>query len=231
MNKFTTLFLCITFLGIFSMSAQREKIQYSTKFDNRTIHWGYYLGLNQKSFKISYTDADTYIDVEPSVGFSVGLIAGWKIHNNITLRIEPGLSSNTKVLTFTNIAGGERENVREIGATYLHIPLLLKFSTNRLNNFRPYVLGGFSYDYNFSSNEKNPDDNSNGEFRMTSSNFGYELGIGCDFYLPFFIFSPSIRGNFALNNELVYDEDPNSPWTGNIDYLGSRGVFISLAFH
>jgi len=231
MNKLTTLFLCCVFLGVFSAKAQREKIQYQTKFDNRTFHWGYYLGLNNKTFKISYTDDDTYINVEPSVGFSVGLIAGWKIHNNITLRLEPGLSSNTKVLTFTNIVGGDRERVREIGATYLHMPLLLKFSTNRLYNFRPYVLGGFSYDYNFSSNEDNPDDNSNGEFRMTSSNFGYELGIGCDFYMPYFIFSPSIRGTFAINNELVYDDDPASPWTGSVDYFGSRGVFISLAFH
>jgi len=231
MKKIAFLFLCFTLLGVLSTTAQREKIQYQTKFDNRTLHWGYYLGLNQKSFKISYTDADTHIDVDASTGFSVGLIAGWKIHNNITLRLEPGLSSNTKTLSFTNIPGGEKDSIRQIGATYLHIPLLLKLSTNRLNNFRPYVLGGVSYDYNFSSNQDNPDDNSSGEFRMKSHNFGYELGFGVDFYLPYFIFSPSIRGTFAINNELVYDNDPDSPWTSPIDYFGSRGVFISLAFH
>ena len=96
---------------------------------------------------------------------------------------------------------------------------------------RPYILGGLSYDYNFSSNQDNPDDNSNGEFRMKTNNFGYELGFGIDFYLQHFIFSPSIRGTFAINNELVYDNDPNSPWTSSIDYFGTRGIFISLAFH
>ena len=96
---------------------------------------------------------------------------------------------------------------------------------------RPYVIGGVSYDHNFSSNENNSDDNSSGEFRMKTSNFSYEVGLGVDLYLPYFIFSPSIRGIFAINNELVYDEDPNSPWTGNIDYLGTRGIFINLAFH
>lgn len=231
MNKLTTLFLCCVFLGIFSANAQQEKIQYNSDFDNKMIYWGFYLGLNQKSFKISYTNDDTYIDIEPSLGFNVGLIAALKIHKNIALHLEPGLSSNTKVMSFTNIPGGPRDSIREIGATYLHIPLLLKLSTNRQNNFRPYVLGGISYDYNFSSNEDNPDDNISGEFRMKSANFGYELGIGCDFYMPFFVFSPSIRGAFALNNELVYDDDPNSPWTGSVDYLGTRGVFISLAFH
>ena len=32
-------------------------------------------------------------------------------------------------------------------------------------------------------------------------------------------------------NELVKDNDPNSPWTGNIDYFGTRGVFLKLSFH
>ena len=32
-------------------------------------------------------------------------------------------------------------------------------------------------------------------------------------------------------DELVKDNDPNSPWTGNIDYFGTRGVFLKLSFH
>ena len=124
MNKFTILFLCCAFLSVLNSNAQNEKIQYQTKFDNKTIHWGYYLGLNQKSFNISYTDDDTFIEVKPSTGFSVGLIAGLKLHNNITLRLEPGLSSNTKTLAFTNIEGGQRDSIRDINATYLHLSLI-----------------------------------------------------------------------------------------------------------
>ena len=108
---------------------------------------------------------------------------------------------------------------------------MLKFSANRLNNIRPYVIGGASYDYNFSSNQDNPNDNSSGEFRMKKQNFMYEMGIGVDLYLPYFVFSPSIRGVFAINNELVKDTDANSPWTGSVDYFGTRGIFLKLAFH
>ena len=230
MKKIVLFFICLFLLGNLNSFSQKEVIQYQTKFDNKTFHWGYYLGLNQKTLKISYTDPDTYIEVEPNVGFNVGLIAGWKMHKNITLRFEPGLSSNTKTLAFTDIQG-KKDSIRQIGGTYLHLPLLLKLNTNRLGNMRPYVIGGVSYDHNFSSNENNSDDNSSGEFRMKTSNFSYEVGLGVDLYLPYFIFSPSIRGIFAINNELVYDEDPNSPWTGNIDYLGTRGIFINLAFH
>jgi len=210
---------------------KRDIVEYKQNWDKQTVFWGYYLGLNQKSYKITYTSADTFINVKSSGGFEVGLIGDLRLHKNINLRIEPGLSSNTKTLEFTHIIGEENVRTREVFGTYLRIPLLLKFSTDRLNNMRPYVVGGVSYDYNFSSNQDNPNDNLDGEFRMKKNNFMYEIGVGVDLYLPFFIFSPSIRGVFAINDELVRDNDPNSQWTGSIDYLGTRGVFIKFAFH
>ena len=138
---------------------------------------------------------------------------------------------NTKTLVFNHI-GGENDNIRtrDVGATFLHLPLILKVSTNRLNNVRPYVLGGVSFDYNFSSNEKNNDDNFAGKFRTTTSNYMYEVGIGIDIYLNFFKFSPSLRGVFAINNETVYDNTQPSRWTDPIDFLGTRGFFLHLSF-
>ncbi|WP_440067942.1 porin family protein [Tenacibaculum discolor] len=215
-----------------STQAQREKILKLPSFDKPLFHYGFYLGANNNGYKISYKPSsidNPEIEVESSIGFNVGLIADLRLHNNINLRFEPGLMSNTKTLRFNHISGSENVNTREVGATYLHLPLLLKFSTNRLNNMRPYVIGGLSYDHNFSSNEKNNDDNFAGEFRTTTNNFMYEVGIGVDFYLSYFKFSPSIRGVFAINNEVKYD-NKSSQWTDPINFLGTRGVFLHLAF-
>ncbi|REH46544.1 putative protein-translocating porin PorT [Tenacibaculum gallaicum] len=216
-----------------SSQAQREKILKLPSFDKPLFHYGFYLGANNNDYKISYAPSDfddAEIEVESSIGFNVGLIADLRLHNNINLRFEPGLMSNTKTLRFKHIPGADNINTREVGATYLHLPLLLKLSTNRLNNMRPYVIGGLSYDHNFSSNERNSDDNFAGEFRTTTNNFMYEVGIGVDFYLSYFKFSPSIRGVFAINNEIKYDNKPSSQWTDPINFLGTRGVFLHLAF-
>lgn len=227
--------IIIFIFSVTSITAQtRDKVIYKQNWDKQTVFWGFYLGMNQKDFKISYKNEDTFITSEPSTGFNVGLIGDLRLHKNINLRLEPGLSSNTKTLHFRNenlITA--LDSIRDVNSTYLRIPLLLKLSTNRLYNIRPYLIGGVSYDYNFSSNQDNPDDNSNGNenFRMKKNNFTYEIGVGVDFYLPYFIFSPSIRGVFAINDELVRDNDPNSPWTGNVDYFGTRGIFLKLAFH
>jgi hypothetical protein len=91
-------------------------------------------------------------------------------------------------------------------------------------------VGGISTDFNLSSNEKNSDDNASNVFRTTSQNLNYELGIGFDFYLYYFKFSPSLRGIFSVQNELIPDSDPESPWTGKISNIFSRGVALIITF-
>ena len=120
---------------------------------------------------------------------------------------------------------------RSIKSTYIHLPILLKYSAKRYNNLRPYILGGLSTSFNLSSNQNNPEDNSNGTFRLKTNTFYYELGIGIDFYLQYFKFSPSIRGVFSLKDELVQDTELDSPWTGNIQKMSARGIFLNLSFH
>ena len=221
------------FVFLFSFAhAQRERVENLPSFDKRRIHYGFYLGVNQNDFKLNLRNSsiqDADITVEPSSGFNVGLIADLRLHKNLNLRLEPGLMTNSKTIYFNHL-NTPRDSVREISSTFLHVPLILKFSTDRYKNIRPYVLAGVSYDYNFTSNERNQDDNSAGQFRMQTHNFMYEVGIGIDIYLYFFKFSPSIRGVFAINNEIKYDDDPNSQWTAPVNFMGTRGVFLSLAF-
>jgi len=225
----------ILLVGFFILSssllAQRDRIENLPSFDKHKFHYGFYLGLNQNDFKLDYKPStyNALIRVTPTIGFNVGLIADLRLHKNINLRFEPGLSSNSKTITFLHI-NSKKDSIREIGSTYLHVPLVLKFSTNRMDNIRPYVLAGISYDYNFSSNERNSDDNASGEFRMKTHSFMYEIGLGIDLYLAFFKFSPSIRGVFALNNELKQDASSTSQWTSPIKFMATRGVFLNFSF-
>jgi hypothetical protein len=216
-----------------ALYAQRERVEYLPTFDKRQIHYGFYLGFNQNDLKVSLKDVDAVpnanITTTAASGFNVGIVADLRLHKNLNVRFEPGLMTNTKNINFNHLIASN-EKTREISSTYLHVPLLLKFSTDRYKNIRPYVLAGLSYNYNFSSNEANQDDNSSGQFRMNTSNYMYEVGVGIDIYLYFFKFSPSIRGIFALNNEIKYDDDPESPWTSPVNYMGTRGVFLTFAF-
>ncbi|WP_298879145.1 porin family protein [uncultured Polaribacter sp.] len=232
MSKKFILFSFFLFTSI-AFYAQRDRVEYLPSFDKRKIHYGFYLGLNQNDFKFSLREnanvPNANITVSPTAGFNVGLIADLRLHKNLNLRLEPGLMTNAKKIYFNHLTL-PKDSVRDVSSTYLHVPLLFKFSTDRHKNIRPFLLAGVSYNYNFSSNQDNQDDNSAGQFRMKTSNFMYEVGIGMDIYLYFFKFSPSIRGVFAMNNEIKYDDNVNSQWTAPVNYMGTRGVFLTFAF-
>tara|TARA_R110002072_G_scaffold302601_1_gene486547 strand:+ start:27755 stop:28465 length:711 start_codon:yes stop_codon:yes gene_type:complete len=229
-------FILAIVLAAQSANAQlfsKERLANLETFDNRFLTWGYFLGFNSYDFKIDYIDQDqddnTDILVEGQSGFNVGLIGDMRVNKYINLRLEPGLYFAQRNLIFPNFEE-ERDFLRETKSTYIHVPLLVKFSTKRLNNIKPFVVAGVSRSFNLSSNEDNPEDNEQGQFRMTSGTGYFELGFGIDFYLFYFKFTPSIRGVFATSDELVPDDDPNSPWTGNISKLSTRGIFVNFTF-
>jgi hypothetical protein len=167
----------------------------------------------------------------------VGLIADLKLQEYIRLRFEPGLYYTTRDLQYSTSyfpavpAPTPTDLLRQVNSTYIHFPLLLKFLSLRTGNVRPYLLGGVSATLNLSSNSKSIDDNYEDRFRVKPWTTNYELGFGIDIFSEYFIFSPSIRGVFGLNDELIRDNNPNSPWTGNIESMKTRGVFINFAFH
>ena len=236
MKKF--LLLIVVLITTQSISAQlfsREKVLNNENFDKPRLSYGYYLGFNVYDYNIDYTSDVNDVQVLKSTGLNVGLVGNIRINDYIDIRLEPGLVISRRELNFSNtffngISYEEKDLVREIQSTFVHIPLLVKFSTKRINNIKPFVVGGISTGLNLSSQENNPDDNSKNTFRVTKNNLYYELGIGIDLYLTWFKFTPSIRGVFSMQDELVKDVDPNSPWTSNLTQMQTRGLFINFTF-
>ncbi len=234
----------ISFLFLFqTANAQlfrKEKVTYDSNqgrgsTENKLLRWGYFLGFSSYDFNFDYKNDLRDISVERNPGFNVGLIGNLRINNFIDIRLEPGLLITTRILHysqtyFDGVTITDSDLKREVKSTYIHIPLLVKLSTKRINNFKPFIVGGFSTALNLSSNEDNPNDNSNGQFRTKKNMLFYEIGFGIDLYLYNFKFTPSIRGLFAINDELIRDNDPNSPWTSNIASMKTRGVFINFTF-
>jgi hypothetical protein len=222
--------------------AQRSKNIFSKdpiinleNFQKQKLYFGFFLGSNSYDFKIDYKTVGPDILVKKTTGFNVGLIADLKLQEYVNLRFEPGLFYTKRDLNYPASYFPTEptlsQTLREINSTNLHFPLLLKFSSLRTGNIRPYILGGASATLNLSSNSKSKDDNLEQRFRLKPWTTNYELGLGIDIFSEYFIFSPSIRGVFGLSDELIRDNDPNSPWTGNIESMKTRAVFINFSFH
>lgn len=231
---FILIFLFSVNIG-YSQLFTKKKVLNNENFDKPSISWGYFLGLNNYDFNFDYKNNLEDIQTEKSFGFNVGLIGNVRINDYLDFRFEPGLVMSKRSLIYDPTNFNETEfnpiqHQRDIKSTYIHFPLLLKISTKRVNNIKPYITGGFSAAINLSSKEKSLDDNNLGQFRMKKNTFFYELGFGIDLYLEWFKFSPSIRGIFAISDELVPDEDPLSPWTSNIEFMKTSGIVLNFTF-
>lgn len=214
--------------GFFNLFG-KDRVINMENFDKKTWSWGYFLGMNSYDFRFDYEQEQGDILIQKNIGFNIGLIGNLRLNDYIDLRLEPGVVFTSRFLEFPNFVE-DRDRIREVESNYVHVPLLVKFSTKRINNFKPFVVAGGSIAHNLSSNQDNPSDNTAGQFRSKDWTTYIEVGFGIDFYTEYFKFSPSIRGVFGQANELVPDADANSPWTSNLNKMTSRGVFINFTF-
>jgi hypothetical protein len=198
--------------------------------DKQKVHWGYFLGFSSYNYKFDYLTVGKDIELKPSTGFNVGLVGNLRLTEYFDLRFEPGFYATQRNLVYPDIEDSV-DKLREVKAANLHFPLLLKYSALRTGNVRPYLLGGVSATLNLGSNAKAPDDNYSDRFRVKTWTQNYEIGFGIDMYLEYFKFSPSIRGVFGMNDELIRDNRPDSPWTGNIQSMKTRAIFVNFTFH
>lgn len=215
--------------GIFS----KDPIINLENWQKKKLYFGFFLGFNSYDFKIDYKTVGPDIQVDKSGGFNVGLVTNFRLQEYLDLRFEPGLYYSDRTLHYPahSSFNSPSDAVREVSSTYVNFPLLLKFSALRTGNVRPYLLGGASANLNLSSNAKSLDDNLEERFRVKTWTTNYEIGFGIDIFSEYFIFSPSIRGQFGISDELIRDKDPNSPWTGNIESMKSRGFLVNFTFH
>lgn len=230
-------FLLLIILSSLTATAQKGTGMFGSdplinleNFDKQRVHWGYFLGFNAYDFKFDYINEGPDVLVKNTTGFNVGLVGNLRLHEYVDLRFEPGLyytQRNLRYPGFENVLDIERD----VKSTYIHFPFLLKLSSLRTGNLRPYLLTGVSTTLNLSSNFNSIDDNAQQRFRVKQWTNNYELGFGIDLYFEYFKFSPSIRGVFGVGDELIRDNDPNSPWTGNIEKLSTRAVLINFTFH
>ena len=89
-------------------------------------------------------------------GFTLSIVSDLHLGEYFDLRFLPGLSFAQRDLIYTfydnNVKGEETK--KEIESTFLQLPVFLKFKSERVNNFRAYVLAGVEYNIDMVSQAK-----------------------------------------------------------------------------
>ncbi len=213
--------------------AQRKKVQNLPNYDRQKIHFGFLLGINTTDFVIRriprFNTLDSLYVVEsaPQTGFNLGIIANLRLAENFDLRFVPDLAFSQRNLEYTFYEAGIPITVfKEIESTFLEFPLDLKFKSNRVNNYRVYVIAGAKYTIDMVSQAKV--ENQDKDFvKLRKNDYGYQIGLGFDFYFERFKFSPEIKMYHGLRNLLV--DDPKI-FSTSLESLKSKVFLISFTF-
>ena len=228
--KALTLF---AFVLLICSSAWSQKEQYQLDHDAKPYYFGITLGANITRFQIEqhprFLQYDSVLEILPlnSPGFQLGLNATAKLTNRFEARFNPQLMftdrSITYKLKYKDPIDGDQPT-KKIESVIFSFPFQLKFNSDRIGNFRVYLLGGVKADIDLAANARAR--RAEDLVKLQKSDYGIEFGMGFNFYFQSFIFSPEIKVSNGLRN--VHSRDENLKYSNVIDRIQSRMIVISI---
>lgn len=223
------LFLLLT--GVDTM-AQKGEI-YQEDHDSKLYYFGITLAGNTSRFLTEhhpyFLNQDTIMVAEPlnSPGAALGLLATLRLTNRFEARLNPTLIFQDRTIyyrqRYKDPEFGFNVN-RQVESILVSFPLQVKFRSDRIGNFRVYMLGGGKLDYDLASNAKarQADD----MIKIGKIDYGIEGGMGFNFYFKSFIFSPEIKVSNGLGN--LHSRNDKLKYSAVLDRIQSRMIVFSI---
>ena len=236
--------IILVFAFSLSLFGQEERPRNLTAFDLKRIHFGFTVGVNAMDVGITRNyaaDPFLYADVSKLLpGFQVSAISDLRLNKNWNLRFLPGISFGSREIYFYDYYAGEPGEIADVpnaanpvplGPSFLDFPLHFKYRSDRVNNYRPYLLGGLNFRYDMSAKKSGKYDSESNEYvKFRRGDVYLEFGFGVDTYLRYFKFAPEIKFGVGLLNMI----DPNGrvehpEFANSISH--ARSYLIMLNFH
>jgi hypothetical protein len=173
------------------------------------------------------TSAVNSISSPNTSGFGVGFLYRYSITDNLEARTTPSLIFADRNINYTYATASE-DVTKPVQATTIDFPLEMKLKSDRLFDFRAYMLAGIKYSVAISSKKNAPDiDPLDAVLRNKSGYGSYEVGLGCDIYFEYFKLSPEIKVSNSIGNILLPEDNP---YSSPISRLQLHTVTFSLIF-
>ena len=220
-----------------------DKILNRQYADRKLLHFGFSIGANFQGLSITNNGYVTpegnqwWADIPAhSPGFSVNVLADYRLGTHFNLRLSPGMYFGNKVVQFRNTLAdpedldpSQRRQSQNVKATYVVLPVDLKISTLRYHNIRPYFTGGIMYVHDLAKDRSE-------QYKLKDADVMVTLGMGCDFYMPFFKLCPEIKFCFGLKNiidrnrpDLAEDIDKQC-FTESVNKIKNDMVVVTFYF-
>lgn len=235
-DKHIIITLILALIGINATAQRRNDGLLNRPYaDLKPIHFGFSVGFHMQDLNISNNgfitpEGESWFTEVPaySPGFCVNVLADMRISNHINLRCSPGMYFGNKKVHFRNSVTGD-ENTQNIKSNYVVVPIDIKYSATRYKNIRPYIVGGIMGILDVS--KKRPE-----QLKLRDTDAMLTIGLGCDFYLPYFKLCPELKFCFGLRNLLnterpdLQDNPDMMKYTQSVSQIKSNMIVLTFYF-
>ncbi|GHV43424.1 hypothetical protein FACS1894180_2450 [Bacteroidia bacterium] len=222
-------------LALICLFSIRCAAQNNPYVDERALHFGFFVGLNSFDFGLKTGNSEfdgvqyAVADARLKPGFTVGVISDFRLSTYWNLRINPSLQFAERELTYKNLSNNELTR-HDILSVPICLPVYLKYSAERIGNYKPYLIGGLGAYYDLARDEEKP-------VLLRPLDFYVEFGVGCDFYFSFFKLAPELKFAIGFNDMLTplnqrnsgFISDADRKYTNMLNRLTSR--MLTLVFN
>ncbi len=229
-RKIILLVLSFVFCSTASMAQLRDVVNQESH-DDKPYHFGINLGFNKSHFSFThhprFLQYDSIMDVESinSAGINLAWLVNLRMSDHFDLRVHPlDLTFSEKAFLYAEKYTSDSLIEKKVQSITLSFPLQIKFSSDRIKNFKVYTIAGGKFDYDLASNAgaRKAED----LIKLKSSDISVELGLGFHIYFPYFVLSPEIKLSSGLVN--LHARDPNLRYSNVIDKINSKMITFSL---
>ncbi len=247
MKRFITTISIIICCALQSF-AQERTVQNRPYTDLRPFHFGVVVGTHFQDMELlnvgpqiitnedgTTTEALITSDQDRwDTGFNVGVIGEFRLNTHFQFRVAPAMYFGTRHITFRDMKdidpdGNPREQHQEMKSAYISSAFDIIFAAPRFGNHRPYLMGGLTPMINLSGKKSD-------YIKLKRYDLFAEVGLGCDFYLPFFKLRPELKFMYGLGNNLDTDHanelrDKNMiKFTNSVKKATTKMIVLSFYF-
>ncbi len=221
-----------------SFSQLREKYN-QEDHDEKPIRFGINLGVNLAHFSFTHhpvflaqspLDSITVVESVNSTGINLAWMVNFRLSNHFDFRTYPVNLTFTERNFLYNLnypdgpAGEAPITQKKTQSISLSVPVQLKFSSDRIDNFKVYMLAGAKVEYDLASNAGAR--KAENQIKLNRLDYGVETGLGFHFYFPMFVMTPEIKMGWGIGN--LHARDPNLKFSSVIDKINSRTISFSI---
>lgn len=225
----------IILIGIFvfcNLISNAQLFNYNQEeHDDRPYHFGINLGMNKSHFSFThhprFLQYDSIMSVESvnSTGINLAWLVNLRLGSHFDLRLHPlDLTFSEKEFLYVENYSSEKNVSKKVQSITLSFPVHIKFSSDRIKNFKVYTIAGGKFDYDLSSNAKAQ--KAEDLIKLNRTNLSVEVGLGFHIYFPYFVLSPEIKISNGITN--LHSRDPDLRYSNVVDKIYSKMITFSI---